>query len=486
MKYFISVLESLIILYFAFYFLFDLFLFFYALWLHRKKNQQREIDYSGHSISIIVPAYNEEVSIISCVQMLSGVDYDEVEIIVVNDGSTDRTLEKMLDAYPFEIEVGNRNPFISTAKVKTVHSSNAHNIVLVDKENGGKADSINAALNYASKKYICTIDADSILDVRALKMVVAPMIEDSRVFVSGGFLATSNDMILEGKKVVHAPMPSNMWVLWQIVEYIKSFMISRLALSRLNMLLVMSGAFSLFKKEDLLKVGGFLSEFNEHPCVVNMVGRKRKTVCEDMEIIVRLWRFHLEQHLPGKAVFLPNPVCWTEVPDKARNLYKQRVRWHQGLGETLKFHKKMIFEPFYKIIGLAAMPYYFFFEFLAPLVKVFSLLFLTLLSLFGFINARWMLLLLLSTLLITTLILSVITVILETKNKKERLGNRKTLRYKTFWDWLKLLGISIVGSFTYEFFKVFAQLKGMVNMMQHKHEWNKFERKGIQVLTTKK
>ena len=127
-----------------------------------------------------------------------------------------------------------------------------------------------------------------------------------------------------------------------------------------------------------------------------------------------------------------------------------------------------------------------FFWFLAPLVKVFSLLFLTLLSLFGFINARWMLMLLLSTLLITTLILSVITVILETKNKKERLGNRKTLRYKTFWDWLKLLGISIVGSFTYEFFKVFAQLKGMVNMMQHKHEWNKFERKGIQVLTTKK
>jgi cellulose synthase/poly-beta-1,6-N-acetylglucosamine synthase-like glycosyltransferase len=207
------------------------------------------------------------------------------------------------------------------------------NIVLVDKENGGKADSINAALNYASKKYICTIDADSILDVRALKMVVAPMIEDSRVFVSGGFLATSNDMILrreEGGACTNAVEYVGFMANCGIYKIVYDF---ATCVSRLNMLLVMSGAFSLFKKEDLLKVGGFLSEFNEHPCVVNMVGRKRKTVCEDMEIIVRLWRFHLEQHLPGKAVFLPNPVCWTEVPDKARNLYKQRVRWHQGLGE---------------------------------------------------------------------------------------------------------------------------------------------------------
>lgn len=483
MNYIVSVIENLIILYFAVYFLFDIFLFFYALSIHRKKNSKNEIDYSGHSISIIVPAYNEEVSIISCVQMLSGVDYEDVEIIVVNDGSSDRTLEKLLEAYPFEIKVENYESNISSAKVLSIRRSNSHNIVLLDKENGGKADSINAAINYASKRYICTIDADSILDVRALKMVVAPMIEDPRVFVSGGFLATSNDIILEGKKVVHSPMPSNAWVLWQIVEYLKSFMISRLALSRLNMLLVMSGAFSLFKKEDLLKVGGFLSEHNDHPCVVKMVGHKSKTVCEDMEIIVRLWRFHLENRLSGKAVFLPNPVCWTEVPDKGKNLYKQRVRWHQGLGETLRFHKIMMFEPFYKTIGLAAMPYYFFFEFLAPLVKVFSLLFLTTLSLVGFINASWMLLLLLSSLLITTLILSVITVILEIKNTKERLGNRSTLRYATFWDWLKLLGFSILGSFSYEFFKVFAQLKGMINIALHKHEWNKFERKGIHLST---
>ena len=296
-------IEKIIILYFAFYFLFDLFLFFFSLFIHRKKISGKKVDFTGHSISVIVPAYNEEVSVVDCVEMLSQVDYDDFEIIVVNDGSKDHTLAKLHAAFPFEPLPVPAQQTIHTNRIKSVGIDRAHHIILLDKDNGGKADSINAALNYATKKYICTIDADSILDSQALKKVVIPMIEDERNFVSGGFLATSNDVVMKGNKVVSYRMPKNTWVLWQIVEYIKSFMISRLALSRMNMLLIMSGAFSLFRKADLLKAGGFLSEYNDHPYIKKSVGKNRQTVCEDMEIIVRLWRYYLENKIPGKSYF---------------------------------------------------------------------------------------------------------------------------------------------------------------------------------------
>lgn len=479
MSYIIRVIENIIILYFALYFLFDIFLFFFSLFVHKKKRRLKKIDYNGHSISIIVPAFNEEVSVVDCVEMLSLVEYQEFEIIVVNDGSEDNTLEKLREAFSFEPRPVLAHQAIQTNRILSVESNRERHLILIDKENGGKADSINAALNYASKRYICTIDADSILDSLALKKVVIPMIEDERNFVTGGFLATSNDVVMKGRKVESYRMPKNLWVLWQIVEYIKSFMISRLALSRMNMLLIMSGAFSLFRKADLLKVGGFLSEYNESTYIKETIGKNRKTVCEDMEIIVRLWRYYLEKKEKGKATFLPDPICWTEVPEKAENIIKQRARWHQGLGETLHLHRALMFEPRYKIIGLIAIPYYYFFEFLAPLIKLFSLLFLTILSSLGYFNAQWMLLLLISGLLITTIILSVVTVMLEIQHKKNLTGNQQTLRYKTIFDWLWLLIVSILGSFTYEFIKLFAQLKGMLNIWQHKDEWNKFERRGI-------
>ena len=260
---------------------------------------------------------------------------------------------------------------------------------------------------------------------------------------------------------------------------LKSFMIARVSLSKMNMLLVMSGAFSLYKKEDLLNVGGFLTSDNDHPYILKTVGTNNKTVCEDMEIVIRLWRYYKENKIKGKVTFLPQPVCWTEVPDNYKSLFKQRSRWHQGLGESLKLHRKIIFEPSYGIMGLLAMPYYFIFEFLSPFIKIFSLIFLITLSVFQLIHAQWMLLLLISVLLLTTIIMSVITVILEAKSQKDLSINRKTLRYQSFADWVWLLFTSIIGGVSYDFFKMIAQFKGMINILQKKSEWNKFDRKGL-------
>lgn len=482
MFYIFRILEKLIVIYFLLYFLIDIFLFIYSLIIHGRSKNTVVPDsvFEGYSISLIVPAYNEEVSIASCVKMLENVDYDDFEIIVVNDGSKDETLERMLEMFSFTEIPADIDGEIKTKKVRKVYKDMNNKIILIDKENGGKADSINIGINYSTKKYICTIDADSILDDQALKKVILPMIEDKNNFVTGGFLAASNDLVISDNKIINQKMPGNIWVLWQIVEYIKSFMIARISLSKMNMLLIMSGAFSLYKKEDLLSIGGLLTSHNDHPYILRTLGADHKTICEDMEIVIRLWRYYKERKVKGKITFLPQPVCWTEVPDNYKSLFKQRSRWHQGLGESLKLHKSIIFEPAYGAVGLLSMPYYFIFEFLSPIVKFFSLAFLITLSVFNLIHTRWMLLLLISVLLLTTIIMSVITVILESKSQRDLSINRKTLRYRSFADWVWLLFTSILGGISYDFFKMVAQTKGIIDLLLRKSEWNKFDRKGIQ------
>jgi cellulose synthase/poly-beta-1,6-N-acetylglucosamine synthase-like glycosyltransferase len=480
----IRILEKVLIVYFSIYFIFDFFLFVSALFSF-KKNKKASIhsqnDYRDHSISIIVPAYNEEVSILSCLHMLSELDYPDVEIIVVNDGSKDGTYKKVTKQFVFGNDLKDSiDEQLKTKKIKCAYKENTGKIIFIDKENGGKADAINAGINYSTKKYICTIDADSILDGQALKKVVKPLFKPETL-VSGGQLAAANDIKIVHNRVVSAKMPRNIWVLWQVIEYIKSFMISRLSLSKINSLLVMSGAFSLYRREDLMKVGGFLTAHNNHPYIMETIGSGRQTVCEDMEIVVRLVRYYKEKKLKGKAVFIPQPVCWTEVPDNPLNLYKQRVRWHLGLAETLRIHGDMMFEPKYGVVGLIALPYYLLFELFSPVLKIVALLFVIVASIFHLINTGWVTLLLISILLTTAIITSTITVFIENWSEKQATSNRDALRYKTFSDWLWILSLAIVGDFSFAFFRTYAQFMGLINFVRKKSEWNKFERRGIQM-----
>jgi cellulose synthase/poly-beta-1,6-N-acetylglucosamine synthase-like glycosyltransferase len=458
----IRIIEKLFIIYFAGYFLFDLLLFFIFLITFRTEKEKSKLvlnheeEFNNHKVSVIVPAYNEEVSIVQCVKMLINLDYPDYEVIVINDGSKDNTLKKLLNAF----------------KLKTV----------IDKENGGKADSINTGINYSSGELICTIDADSILDTSSLKKVVVPLINDSKVFVSGGQLAISNDTVIENNKVISSKMPGNYWVLWQIVEYIKSFMVSRVSLSKLNALLIMSGAFSVFRRKDLLKIGGFLTVINKHKYIEDNIGVDHTTVCEDMEIVVRLWRYYLENKKKAKAVYMPLPICWTEVPDNYKNIFKQRARWHLGLAESLSIHKKLLFDLKYRATGLLAMPYYIFFELFSPLIKLLVIIYLIVISFMGLINTQWVLLMFLLITITAALLTSFLTVYIEQWSQKLAKRNREALRYKTLLDWIKLLTASIIGDFIYSTVKMFAQLKGLVDYFRKKNEWNKFERKGVKNL----
>jgi len=477
----LRIIEKLLIIYFSAYFLIDIVLYLYSIFNFRKKTkiESENLDYEDFSISIIVPAFNEEVSIVSCIKMLLEIDYHDFEVIVVNGGSTDETMKTMNEAFGFEEKEITSESFLKTKQVKNVFFEKSKKLILINKENGGKADSINTGINFSTKKFICTIDADSILDAQALKKVIEPFISNPNTFVSGGQLAASNDVVIKHNKVVSSRMPRNIWVLWQIIEYIKSFMISRIGLSRINALLIMSGAFSVYKKTDLRNVGGFLTEHNDHPYIKKTIGLGHKTICEDMEIVVRLWRYFKENKKKAKAVFLPQPVCWTEMPDNAKNLYKQRSRWQLGLAETLKIHRALAFEPKYGTIGLIAYPYYFLFELLSPVIKVFTLVFIVFAAVAGTINFAWVMLLIVSITLTTAIIMSSMTVIIENWSQKHFAANRDALRYKNFANWLWLLFVGIISDFSYAFFRLYSQFAGIIKFLQKKSEWNKFERKGV-------
>ncbi|HMS33977.1 MAG TPA: glycosyltransferase [Ignavibacteria bacterium] len=480
----IRIIEKLFIVYFVGYFFIDLILFFIFLYFFNSDKKKYEVGIELNEFykkaSIIVPAYNEEVSIIHCIDMLYKLDYPDFEIIIVNDGSSDNTLMTLLRMFSFEISGNQTVKNINTADVRSVYNCDNGKIILIDKVNGGKADSINAGINYSTGDFICTVDADSILDEGSLKKVILPMLIDRRVFVTGGQIAISNDTVIENNKIVNFKMPHNILVLWQITEYIKSFLVSRIGLSKLNSLLIMSGAFSVYRRKDLINIGGFLTLRNNHDYLRQIFKTKKETVCEDMEIVVRLWRYYHENNLPGRVVYLAKPLCWTEAPDNLKNLYKQRSRWHLGLAECLYMHSKMLFAPEYYSTGLLAFPYYFFFELFSPLIKLTAFAFIIYVSLQGLLNLSWVLLMVLFITLTSGLITSITTVIIERWSEKQAVRNRDALRYKSFTDWLKLLSISIIGDFSYSFFKIFAQFKGLLDFTRQKSEWNKFERKGIQ------
>ena len=477
----LRIIEKLLIIYFSAYFLIDIVLYIYSIlnFKKRTKTKTENIDYNRYSISVIVPAFNEEVSIVSCIKMLLEIDYKDFEVIVVNDGSKDETMKLLIDNFDLEKKEFSSDNYLKTKKIKNFFFDKNKKLIAIDKENGGKADSINTGINFSTKKYICTIDADSILDSQALRKVIEPFISNPNTFVSGGQLAASNDVVIKHNKVVSSRMPRNIWVLWQIIEYIKSFMISRIGLSRINALLIMSGAFSVYKKADLRNVGGFLTEHNDHPYLEKTIGVGHKTICEDMEIVVRLWRYFIEKKKKAKAVFLAQPVCWTEMPDNAKNLFKQRSRWQLGLAETLKIHRALAFEPKYGTIGLIAYPYYFLFELLSPVIKIFTLIFIVFAAFAGTINLAWVMLLIVSITLTTAIIMSSLTVVIENWSQKHFAANRDALRYKNFANWLWLLFVGIISDFSYAFFRLYSQFVGIIKFLQKKSEWNKFERKGV-------
>ena len=329
------------------------------------------------SISIIAPAYNESLNIVENVRSLLSSHYVNYDVIIVNDGSNDESLSKLIEAYDLVEIVYENNEQIKTKPLrKGIYKSTNpafDKLTVIDKENGGKADALNMGLNVSKSKYVACIDVDCLLIEDALQKMIKPFLEttDVKVIAAGGVIRISNSSIVKDGKLLDINFPKTWLEQGQILEYFRAFLLGRMAWSRLNGLLVISGAFGLFDKKLAIEVGGY----------------DTNTVGEDMEIIVRMRRHLEDKKQKYKVAYIPDPLCWTEAPSNYKTLVSQRNRWTRGTIETLKKHRKIGFNPKYKTLGLISYPYWFFFERMAPIIEVAGIIYFGILM---FLNeVRW-------------------------------------------------------------------------------------------------
>jgi cellulose synthase/poly-beta-1,6-N-acetylglucosamine synthase-like glycosyltransferase len=382
----ISISEWLFLLYLlgltAGYLMLDLIAMFHL----RQYLAERVLDslpqsYTGFEpqISILVPAYNEAATIAGSIRSLLQLSYSEYEIVVVNDGSQDATIDvlrKEFDLFPFPEAYNTQLP---TAPIRAIYHSAAHsNLRVIDKDNGGKADSLNAGINLSVYPLFCCIDADSILQPDSLRRAVQPFLDDHRTVASGGTVRIANGCRVENGFLTKIGLPANLLALFQIVEYLRAFLFGRLGWSPMNAMLIISGAFGIFRKESVASVGGYRSD----------------TIGEDMELVVRLHRHLRLSGKPYRITFVPDSVCWTEAPEDLRTLKNQRIRWQRGLCESLMRNVDLLFHPKGGTIGWLAFPFMAVFEWIGPAIEVCGYLFVTAGFVLGFVSVQaWLILL---------------------------------------------------------------------------------------------
>ncbi|MPL92726.1 Poly-beta-1,6-N-acetyl-D-glucosamine synthase [bioreactor metagenome] len=328
------------------------------------------------SISIIAPAYNEEKSIVENIRSLLSLDYPKLEVIVVNDGSTDNSLQKVIEHYSLtEVDYAS-SPTFETARIRCIYKSTNtaySNLIFVDKENGGKADALNAGINVSRSDLFLALDVDCIVEHDAILRMVKPFIEasDKKVIAAGGVVRVANSCEIKEGRIVKVNYPKNLWAKFQVLEYFRAFTLGRMAWSRINGLLIISGAFGLFDRRIAIAAGGY----------------DVTTVGEDFELVVRMRKYmHRVAKQKYKVAFIPDPLCWTEVPSKLKTLRNQRNRWTRGSIDTVLKHKNLFLNPRYGKMGLLSFPYWVFFEWLAPIVETLGLTYFLFMVIFSTVN----------------------------------------------------------------------------------------------------
>ena len=406
-------------------------------------------------VSIIVPAYNEEAGIVASVRSLLSIDYPSFEIIVVNDGSKDDTIEKMITHYQMkEINPAVRKQ-VQTKSVKTVYQSiSLPNLYLVDKENGGKADALNAGINFSHFPYFCSLDGDSVLERDAFLKVMKPILDsDGEVIASSGSIRIANGCDIQDGNILKVGLAREPLVIMQIIEYLRAFLMGRIGLSRHNLLLIVSGAFGVFSKQWVIDAGGY----------------KTNTVGEDMELVVRLHRLIRDKKQKKKIVYVPDPVCWTEVPESATYLRRQRRRWHRGLFESLWTHRKMTFNPRYGPIGLISFPYFWIVEFLGPIVELLGYIYVVISLFLGGIYLEFAILIFLLSCLYGSLF-SMAAVLLEEWSLR---------KFPKISDLIKLFFFSLTETLWYRPLTVFWRCEGIWQLVKGDTSWGEMKRKGV-------
>lgn len=409
-------------------------------------------------ISILAPAYNEGANIIENVRSLLAVHYNNMELVVINDGSKDDSLDKLVRAYDL-IKI----PFLIAEKIKTkpvkgIYKSRNplyHKLTVIDKVNGGKADALNVGINVSANKYIVCIDVDCILEQDALLKLIKPFLEETkvRVIATGGVIRIANSCEINNGKLIRVHLPKKFLPRVQALEYIRAFLLGRMAWSRLNGLLIISGAFGAFDRDIVIKAGGY----------------NHNTVGEDMELIVRMRRYMHEHDIPYKVAYIPDPLCWTEAPDSYKILGRQRNRWTRGTIETLQMHKKMFFNKRYKVLGLLSYPYWFFFEFLAPIIEFIGFVSFLIFAAFGLMN--WTFVAVLFGFIFSFgFLYSVFAILMEVTTYNQ---------YKKRSEILKLILTAFLEPAFFHPFVVWSAVRGNIDFLRKKKSWGEMTRQGF-------
>lgn len=327
---------------------------------------------SAPPISMIAPAYNESASIVESTRSMLSIRYPHCEVLVVNDGSKDDTLQKLIDNFALRPSARDFETITPHKPIRQIYQSRKYpNLIVIDKENGGKADALNAGINICRSPLFCSVDADSMLEADALLHAVQPFLsKPDTVIAVGGTIRVANGCRVRGGKVVSVGLPRDLLPMLQTVEYTRAFLIARVAMSELGVLTMISGAFGIFSRPAAIAVGGY----------------DTNTVGEDYELVMRMHRYHQEQSIPYEIVTVAEPVCWTEAPNTLRVLSRQRKRWQRGSLETFFRHIRMLGNPRYGRIGMLGMPFSLLVDVLGPPVEVLGYLLVPVLWISGLLN----------------------------------------------------------------------------------------------------
>jgi cellulose synthase/poly-beta-1,6-N-acetylglucosamine synthase-like glycosyltransferase len=408
-------------------------------------------------ISILVPCYNEELTILESVRSLLSLNYPEYEVIVINDGSKDKTLRVLIEAFgliPMPYEAQNRE--LEARPVKGIyHNPFYPNFFVMDKDNGGKEDALNAGINMSRYALVSTVDADSLLESDALLRLVRVYMENPEETVAiGGNVRVANGCVIENGQVTEVRLPNKLLPLFQHIEYLRSFLGGRIGWSAINGLLIVSGAFGLFRKDTLIQVGGYGGGFPG----------------EDMNIILKLHKRMLESGRPYRIAFCPDAVCWTQVPDTLPVLGSQRKRWSRGNLKNVWMFRGMMFIPRYGTVGLLSLPYAFFYEMLSPYLRLTGYLALLGYVLTDMTSWRVLVLFFLADMLIGMLFSCGALWI-------EEMAFR---RYPKLKDLLKMLGFSVLMVLGYDQLNVWWKLAGHLDALRKHNSWGVMVRKSWQ------
>lgn len=406
-------------------------------------------------LSILVPCYNEEKTIVDNIKSLLSIEYNKFEIVVINDGSNDKTLDMLIKAFDLHKLDSPYRRTIPTKEVRGVYlASKIPNLTVVDKVNGGKADALNVGINICKYPLFTSIDADSILEKRSLLKVVRPFIDEpDRVVATGGIVRVVNGSKVNKGFIEEVALSKKPLAILQTVEYLRAFLFGRMGWSEINSLLIVSGAFGVFKKDIVLELGGYSAD----------------TIGEDMELIIKIHKYMKNKKTDYSIIFVPDPVCWTQVPEDLKSLKKQRIRWHRGLMDSLINHRDMFLNPKYGIIGTFAVPYFWIVEMISPIIEILGYISVIASYFLGILNYEFAIIFFIFAVLYGVF-LSLGSVILEEYN---------FMKYENVSDYLKLVLYGVIENFGYRQLVTLWRFRAFIGYKRKENKWGKIERKGF-------